>query len=576
MNPARVERHTHFAVGVDFGTDSVRVLIVDAADGNEIAGAVAGYPRWSEGKYCDPLRSRFRQHPLDYLEAFEEAIGRALKEAPPRTAERIAGLTADATGSTPGPFDGRGAPLALTPIHSENPNAMFVLWKDHTAIGEAEEINRLSRSWGGPDFTRFEGGIYSAEWFWAKIVHVLREDPAVRGVTGPRGAGSWAEHCDWMPALLTGNSTVPTWKRSRCAAGHKAMWHESFGGLPPEEFLVRLDPMLQGLRSRLYEQTFTSDEPAGKLSPEWAHRLGLGENVTVGVGAIDAHMGAIGGEIRPYVLAKIMGTSTCDMIVVKPDELGDAPVRGICGQVDGSIVPRMIGLEAGQSAFGDVYAWFRDLLLWPLHHARQTGRIASAETVGAILSEVEAGVMGDLSREAERLPIEEDGLLAIDWLNGRRTPDANQLLKGAIAGLTLGSSAPALFRALVEATAFGTKKIVERFRAEGVRIDEIMALGGVAKKAPFVMQVVADVLDMRIKVPKSDETCALGAAMCAATAAGIYPRIEDAMAAMGHGIEKEYVPSPSKVEAYKKVYQRYSRLAEFLEDEVNSSSGRKG
>ena len=348
------------------------------------------------------------------------------------------------------------------------------------------------------------------------------------------------------------------------------MWHQSFGGLPSEEFLVKLDPLLKGIRARLYERTYTSDVSVGTMTPEWARRLGLHTDVKVGVGAFDAHMGAVGGEIAPYILTKIMGTSTCDMLVAPVTELGDRLVRGICGQVDGSIIPGMIGLEAGQSAFGDVYAWFRDVLMWPIEHIVARNNLLDTRTKEKVLDEVAECLVPELSNEAAKVPIDESGILALDWMNGRRTPDANQLLKGAITGLTLGSDAPRIFRALVESTAFGAKKIVERFRSEGVRIDGVIALGGVAKKSPFIMQVVADVLNVPIKVPRSEQTCALGAAMFAATLAGIYPAVEDAKKAMGSGMETEYPPNPENAEKYKILYERYLKLGDFVENEILS------
>ena len=553
----------NLVIGVDFGTDSVRTAIVNAIDGAEISTAVFNYPRWKEGKYCDPGRNQFRQHPLDYLEGLEYTVRQAVLAAPHGTADRIAGLSIDTTGSTPVAVDRHGTPLALLPEFSENPNAMFILWKDHTAVREAEEINALARSWGGIDYTRYEGGIYSSEWFWAKLLHVLREDPSVA-----RAAYSWVEHCDWIPAAITGRTDPATMKRSRCAAGHKAMWHESFNGLPAEEFLVRLDPLLAGLRSRLYDKTFTSDVAVGNLTPDWARRLGLHTGVKVGIGAFDAHMGAVGGEIRPYVLTKIMGTSTCDMLVVPANDLDNRMVKGICGQVDGSIIPGMIGLEAGQSAFGDVYAWFRDLLLWPIENLLATSTDIDQAMKDRLIAELGEKLIPALSVEAAKVPIDESGIIALDWLNGRRTPDANQLLKGAIAGLTLGSDAPRVFRALVEATAFGAKKIVEKFRSEGVRIEGVIALGGVAKKSSFIMQVVADVLDVPIKVPRSEQTCALGAAMFAAVVAGLYPSVDDAKTSMGSGIETEYRPDPQRAAKYRALYDRYTRLGEYVEDEV--------
>ena len=554
-----------YVIGVDYGTDSVRTVIIDGVGGEELSTAVFNYPRWKEGKYCDPAKNQFRQHPLDYLEGLEWTIKEALKAAPADTAKNVVGLSVDTTGSTPVAVDRNGTPLALLPEFSENPNAMFVLWKDHTAVQEAEDINLLARTWGGIDYTRYEGGIYSSEWFWAKLLHLLRKDPSIRSA-----AFSWVEHCDWIPAILTGTTDPLQMMRSRCAAGHKAMWHESFPGLPSEEFLSRLDPLLKGLRSRLFEKTFTSNVCVGTLTPEWAQRLGLSTDVKVGVGAFDAHMGAVGGEIKPYELLKIMGTSTCDMLIAPPEDLGKNLVKGICGQVDGSIIPGMIGLEAGQSAFGDVYAWFRDVLLWPMEHIVAKSVLIEDEAKEKIIEEVTENLIAELSREAALVPIEESGILALDWMNGRRTPDANQLLKGAITGLTLGSDAPRIFRALVESTAFGAKKIVDRFRSEGVKIESVIALGGVAKKSPFIMQVVADVLNMPIKVPKSEQTCALGAAMFAATVAGLYPSVEDAKRAMGSGIEKEYRPDPTNAVEYRAMYERYSKLGAFIENEILS------
>jgi len=557
--------NSEYVLGIDFGTDSVRTVIVDSADGREIAGSVFYYPRWKVGKYCDVAQNQFRQHPQDYLEGLETTIREAIQRAPKGSAAKIKGISVDTTGSTPVAVDKNGVPLALTDGFAENPNAMFVLWKDHTAVKEAEEINTLAHSWGGVDYTQYEGGIYSSEWFWAKILHILREDARVR-----KAAFSWVEHCDWIPALLCGNTDPLTLKRSRCAAGHKAMWHPSFGGLPSEEFFVRLGPLLKGLRDRLYHDTFTSDVQVGTLSPEWARRLGLSADVAVGVGAFDAHMGAIGGQIEPYYLVKIMGTSTCDMLVAPMHEMGDKLIRGICGQVDGSIIPGMLGMEAGQSAFGDVYAWFKDVLKWPLENILSKSQLVSEEIKNKLVEEISENVISELCQAAAQIPIDESGILALDWMNGRRTPDANQALKGAITGLNLGSDAAKIFRALVEATAFGARLIVERFLSEGVPIKGVIALGGVAGKSAFVMQVVADVLNMKIKVPRSEQTCALGAAMCAATVAGIYPTIEAARDQMGSGFVREYTPDAQRAAQYQKLYQKYLTLGRFIEAELTN------
>lgn len=548
-----------YTIGLDYGTDSVRSLIVNVETGEEVASAVFNYPRWKKGMFCDAPNNRFRQHPKDYLEGLEYTIKEALKKAPAGVAENVVGISVDTTGSTPVAVDERGTPLSLTPGFEENPNAMFVLWKDHTAVKEAEEINQLAHNWK-IDFTQYEGGIYSSEWFWAKLLHVIREDAGVY-----RAAYSWVEHCDWIPAILTGNTNPKTLKRSRCAAGHKAMWHEAFGGLPAEDFLVKLDPLLSGLRDRLFKETYTCDVSAGKLTSEWAEKLGLTTNVVVGVGAFDAHLGAVGAEIEPYYLSKVMGTSTCDMLIAPMDEVGDKLVNGICGQVDGSIVPGMLGLEAGQSAFGDIYAWFKRLLEWPLQYILAESDLLDEETKQKLLDETSDKIIAKLSEEAAKIPIGESGIVALDWMNGRRTPDANQNLKGAIAGLNLGSDAPRIFRALVEATAFGSKAINDRFISEGVRIDGVIALGGVAKKSPLVMQIVADVLNMPIKVARSEQACALGSAMAAAVAAGVYSNTAEAQKKMGGGIETEYHPIPENAAKYKELYEKYVRFGKFVE-----------
>ena len=552
-----------YTLGVDYGTDSVRTVLVDAVNGKEISHSVYYYPRWKAGKYCDPSNNRFRQHPLDYLEGIENTIREAIAKAPAGVAENIVAISVDTTGSTPVAVDENGTPLSLLPEFAENPNAMFVLWKDHTATSEAEQINHLARSWGGIDYTKFEGGIYSSEWFWAKILHVLREDISVR-----EAAFSWVEHCDWIPAVLTGNTNPVYMKRSRCAAGHKAMWHAEFEGLPSEQFLVKLDPVLTGLRTRLYKDTFTCEVKAGNLSPEWAKKLGLKETVAIGAGSFDAHIGALGGEIKPYFLSKIMGTSTCDILIAPSEEVGNKFVKGICGQVDGSVVPGMLGLEAGQSAFGDVYAWFKNMLLAPAMKLIESSRHLNEAQKTALIEEMAENMIPWLTGEAEKLGIGETGIVALDWLNGRRTPDANQLLKGAISGLNLGSDAAGIFRALVEATAFGSKKIIDRFNGEGIPIEGIIALGGVAKKSPFVMQVVADVINKPILVARSDQACALGSAMCAAVVGGLYSTISEAQKAMGGGFETEFIPIPANVLKYELLYEKYSRFGVMVEKEV--------
>jgi L-ribulokinase len=548
-----------YVIGLDYGTDSGRAVIINAENGDELASSVMYYPRWKESKYCDPARNQYRQHPQDYIDVFEFTVKDALSKCLPSVAGEVVGISIDTTGSTPVMTNKEGIPLALTEGFEENPNAMFVLWKDHTAVKEANEINQLAGKWE-VDYTKYEGGVYSSEWVWAKVLHVLRTDEKVRDASV-----SWIEHCDWLPGILCGKLMPNEVYRSRCAAGHKSMWHPDWKGLPPEEFLTGLDPLLKGYRSNLYDDTYTSDVKAGNLTTEWADKLGLTTNVAIGVGAFDCHMGAVGGEASPNVLTRSIGTSTCDIMTVRNEDIGSKLIAGICGQVDGSVIPGYMGLEAGQSAFGDVYAWFKQLIAWPVVELMSDTELIDQDTKNKLIEETLDKIIPSLSAEAMKIPIEESSILALDWLNGRRTPDASQEVKGAITGLTLGSSAPRVFRALVEATAFGSKAIVDRFSREGVMIKEIIGLGGVAKKSPFVMQTLADVLNMPIKIASTEQTCATGAAMFAAVVGGVYDKVEDAQKAMGKGFEKTYYPISNNTSAYDTIYKKYLELGEFVE-----------
>ncbi|HHT37379.1 MAG: ribulokinase [Candidatus Wallacebacter cryptica] len=545
-----------YVIGVDFGTDSVRALVVNTRTGREEASAVSYYKRWAQGLYCDPASNQFRQHPLDYVESLQECITESLAQLPQEVAEQVVGIGIDTTGSTPCAVDHTGTPLALLPEFSENPNAMFILWKDHTAVQEAAEINDYAWNHSPIDYTKYVGGIYSSEWFWSKILHIYRQDAEVR-----EAAYTWVEHCDWMPALLSGVKSADEIKRSRCAAGHKAMWHEEWGGLPKEEFFTAIDPIMAGVTKNMYRDTYPADELAGVLCDEWAEKLGLKPGIAIAVGAFDAHMGAVGGGVTDKALVKIMGTSTCDIMVAPYDVMQNKLVRGICGQVDGSVIPGMVGLEAGQSAFGDVFAWFREVLLWPLLDIQESGLISDK-----LVDQIFEKILPRLTKAAEALSIEDTQVVALDWLNGRRTPDADQALKGALVGLSLGTDAPRIFRALVEATAFGSKAVIDRFIEEGVEIDQVIALGGIAKKNPFVMQVTADVFNMPIKVTESDQTCALGAAMFAAVAAGVYPNVQEAQKHMGTVFSETYTPRADQAAKYQEKYRRYLEVGGLLED----------
>lgn len=550
-------------IGVDYGTDSVRAIIVDAYNGQEVASSIFVYPRWQQQRFCDPAMQQFRQHPLDYIEGLEATVRACLSKAGEAVRAAVRALSIDTTGSTPVAVDEAGVPLALKAEFSEDPDAMFILWKDHSSAGEAAEINRHAGQYG-IDYLKYVGGVYSSEWYWSKLLKTLRVNPRVR-----EACRGWVEHADWMPFLLTGGTDLSSLKRGVCTAGHKALWAEEWNGFPPDEFFTSLDPLLAGYASALPAVTYTADQAAGWLSQEWAERLGLSPMVRVGIGAMDAHMGAVGGQIEPYHLSKVMGTSTCDMLVAPAAEAGGKVVQGICGLVNGSVIPGMIGMEAGQSAFGDVYAWFRNVLSWPLEH------LSSGTLDAGMVQMIKDGIIPALSRQAASISVRETDEVSLDWFNGRRSPDANAMVKGSITQLNLGTDAVKIFRSLVEATCFGAKAIVDCFSQQQIPVKGLIGIGGVARKSPFIMQMMADVLGMPIRINRSEQTCALGAAMFAAVVAGIHPTVETAMQSMGQGFDQEYLPDAAKAALYHARYQKYLELGQYAEHVVKAPAFEK-
>lgn len=522
-----------FVLGLDFGTNSARALIVDPANGKEIATAVCNYPSGQAGIILDKKDPNLaRQNPNDWLTAMTKAAQAAMKAAK-KTAgfspEGMVGIGVDATASTPLPVDAQGRPLAADKRFRKNPNALAWLWKDHTSFAEAAEITEAARQ-QHPEYLAKCGGTYSSEWFWAKALHCIRTTPEVIAT-----AATWVEQSDWIPAQLCGNTDVSTWKRNVCAAGHKGSYNEAWTW-PDAGFLDSLDPRLGELRRRGYfGDVHPADEKFGDLSLAWAKALGLPAGVPVAVGAIDAHLGAVGAGVKPGSLVKILGTSSCDMMIHPANEpLPDIP--GLCGVVNGSIVPGYFGLEAGQSAVGDIFNWFVNYF--------DAGDKAHAK----------------LSVEAARLKPGESGLLALDWNNGNRTILVDPRLTGAIVGLTLHSTKAETYRALIEGSALGARVIMERFEEYGVKVNEVINCGGIAEKNALVMQIYADVTGRPMRVSRSAQTCALGSAIFAAVVGGVYPNVAAAQAKMTGIKPKTYTPDAKRHAVYDELYKLYRQL----------------
>lgn len=529
--------NNRYTLGLDFGTNTVRALLVRVSDGAEVASAVFGYPHGENGILTDPNDPNLaRQHPADYLAGIEYTVPTVLKEAaasvPGFAPEQVVGIGVDTTGSTPVPVDTNGTALALTERFANRPAAMAWLWKDHTSHQEALEITELAERIR-PQYLAKCGGRYSSEWFWSKVLHAARVAPDVY-----EAAASWVEIADWIPAVLCGTTDLASMKRGVCPAGHKAMYHRMWGGYPDEDFLAELDPRLVALRQGLPDMAYSIAEAAGHLSEEWAARLGLPAGIPVAVGALDAHLGAVGSGIVPGALVKILGTSTCDLIVAPLSaDLPDVP--GLCGIVPESVLPHHYGLEAGQSAVGDIFAWFTDVV-------KPGGP--------------EAGSHKALTEGASQLKPGESGLLALDWHNGNRTILVDQRLTGLLVGMHLHTTPAEIYRALVEATAFGARVIAERFEEYGVRVDRVINCGGIAAKNPVVMQIYADVLNKPMQISASDQTCALGSALAAAVVAGEHPDFETAMAAMTSVKDEVYQPNPENAAVYNRLFAIYRSL----------------
>ncbi|MFC1652785.1 ribulokinase [Planctomycetota bacterium] len=521
-----------YAIGLDFGTNSVRAIVVDTQNGQELGAGVFNYVHGDMGVVIDPQDPHVaRQHPADFLIGIESSVTEALREVGKGVGEKVVGIGVDSTGSTPIPVDADGEALALQSKYTDNPNAMAWLWKDHTSYKEAVEITEAAKKMH-PEYLAKCGGTYSSEWYWAKLLHCARTDAVVF-----EAAASWVELADWVPAILTGTTSLDQLTRCICAAGHKAMFNPQWNGYPAEDFIASFDGgvLLHAYRS-LPNQAFNVAQAVGTLTKAWSEKLGLNEGISVAAGAFDCHLGAVGSGIQPGTMVKVIGTSTCDLAVLPMNnDLADIP--GVCGVVPESVLPGNYGVEAGQSAVGDIFNWFV--------HKVQPGGGLSHEA---------------LTVEAEKLKPGASGLLALDWNNGNRTILVDQQLTGLVMGLTLHSSPGEIFRALVEATAFGARMIRDRMVEYGVSIERVINCGGIAIKNPMLMQIYADVLNCPMQISASEQTCALGSAMAGAVVAGVYRDFSQAAEAMTGIREEQYTPRLDNVAVYEKLFGLYKHL----------------
>ena len=527
-----------YTLGIDYGTNSVRALVVDCADGREVGTCVVPYPSGKEGVLLQKGDAHLaRQNPADYLFGLEQSVVGALQQARGTASfspEKVIGIGVDTTGSSPIPVDAKNVPLALDAKWRDHLAAQCWLWKDHTSHKEAAEITRLAAE-HRPQYIAKCGNTYSSEWFWSKIWHCLNTAPEVF-----EAAYSWVELADYVPAVLAEVNDPREVVRGICAAGHKALYSDDWGGLPDEEFLALLDPRLATLRGRLYQRAYDASTPAGKLGPAWSKKLGLPAGIPIAIGEFDVHYGAIGSGIEEGVLVKAIGTSTCDCAIVSAKK-AVADIPGICGIVPGAILPGYYGIEAGQSAVGDIFKWWVETVC------------QGDETTHRTLGE-----------EAAALRPGESGLLALDWNNGNRTILVDPRLTGLMVGQTLYTTRAEIYRALIEATAFGARAIIERLVQYGVPVERVVCCGGIAEKNPLLMQIYADVIGLPMRVAASSQACALGSAVSAAVLAGPalggHASFPEAQKAMTSWKKISYEPDAARQKIYNDLYRLYLRL----------------
>lgn len=533
----------NLTMGVDFGTSSVRALVLDCESGEEVSTGSSNYERWEQGLFCDAVTSVFRHHPEDLIHAFVAAVSSAVSMLPGPDRSCIRALTIDTTGSSPTAVDSKGVPLALQTDFQNEPDGMVILWKDRSAAEEAREITDIALDYGKHRLLLYCGGQYSPEWYWAKVLRVLRNNSQVA-----EAAAGWLEHSDWFPAMLCDAGDVRAVKRNRCAAAHKALWHAEWNGFPPSGFFAAIDPRLAALRNSLPEDTYTADTLAGRLTDNWARETGLAAGTPVGVGLFDAHAAAIGAGIRPGVVSKVIGTSSAEMFVATRRALRRSALEGVESVADGSIVPGMVGIEAGQPAYGDLLGWFSGVIAAEIQEFTGNTQITK-DDITTMLS----------TRAAQRQPGLSDPVV-LDWINGRRAPFSNGAARSALGPLSLGIDAPSIFAALVQGAAFGTRAIHDYLQSQGLTFSETRLVGGIPKKSPYVVQTLADVLNSPAGVCSTAHASARGAAIMAAVSGGLFADTLAAIDALGSPVEKTYQPDAARAPVMQALYRRYLDL----------------
>ncbi len=527
------------SLGIDFGTDSARAVLIGTRSGKAVYCCHRAYPRWAEGKYCRPEKAEFHQHPLDYIETLEFLLGEVASHCPDLQA--VKSIAVDSTCSTPCLVDESCTPLALRAEFSDNPGAMFVLWKDKSGVAEAAELKALLAAAGVP-YMRHCGNTYSAEYTWSKILYQLRTHPELRSC-----AYGYIEEVDFLTSLLIGSADFRM-RACNAPATIKGLWSKEWGGFPAEEFR-KIDPDLAAVAENTTYDYRSPGTKAGLIAEKYATRFGFSPNVVIAVGAVDAHSGVIGSGSGENTLAMSIGTSSCYWVNYKKT-VGISP-DGLVGDADSIMVEGLQSTGVGLSAFGDIFAWFKNILSW--------GR-----------SDDTSGLIEALSNAAAELPLKADAVLATDHFNGRRSPFANDVIRAGMNGLSLSTSAPEIFRALVEAAAFATKAAVDQLRVNGIRIESYRAVGGVSSKSPYVMQILSNVLGAPVSICSDADIAARGAAVYGAVAAGIYNSIPEAQAAMTDAGKDAYSPKEDTKDYYNKRYEKYLALARFNEGQVNA------